>query len=152
MMERDVSGSEGKSVRKRIIRISGLLLAVLAFTFWLTLGLATPIQTVEDALEAVRAGRAGELALDQADAGKIAGFFQFAQTKQLGEPEVTLSEHFVSADERQVVARFLAIEYHPNRTVRQIYGGTLVFALHKSAFAAWRITQVEVSQQMGPHD
>jgi hypothetical protein len=55
-------------------------------------------------------------------------------------------------DNAQVMATSQAIDYGEDNQIREVYGGILIFTLHKTSFTSWDIVEVDETEKMQKED
>lgn len=115
----------------------------------LIFGRTTPADVVESTIEKIRQDSQENLPLAEADMKKIVSFITFMREQQLGTPTIELKEAAHLKDQAQILATFEMIQYHSDHAIKSIYGGSLLFTLHKRSFFTWEIVQVDIVQEMG---
>lgn len=114
--------------------------------------IVSPESTVKSVIEKVRSGDLQNLQIKQDDIRLIRSYYEFADTNHLAPLEVQVRKVVENNDDAQVIATFQAIDYGEDNKIRKVYGGSLIFTLHKTSFTAWNIVEVDEKQKMQKKD
>lgn len=133
-------------MRKRTGYISMAILLVVLMIFYSIY--QSPIHVVETAIQRVKNGSNKNVNLRPEDVAKINSFFSSVNDNRLGKIEITYREVGISNNQSQVIADFQVVVYKEDHSVNKIFGGNLLFSLHKSSLLHWKIEHVDIGQNI----
>jgi hypothetical protein len=125
---------------------------ILMAGFFIFHNIVSPESAVKSVIEKVRTGDIQNLQMEQEDMRLIRSYCEFAAINHLAPLEVQVRKVAGNNDDAQVIATFQAIDYGEDNKIRRVYGGSLLFTLHKTSFAAWNIVEVDEKQKMQKND